>query len=140
MCSVQFSHSVVSVSLRPHEQQHTTPPCPSPTFGACSNSCPSSWTCHPAISSNQFILLLPFLIFPSIRVFFNESVLHIRWPNIGASASASVLAMNIQDISLLSKGLSKVFSNTAVLGINSLALSLLYGPTLTSVHDCWEKP
>ena len=52
--SVQFSsvHSVVSDSLPPHGLQHTRPPCPSPTAGACSNSCPSSWWCHPAISSS----------------------------------------------------------------------------------------
>ena len=53
--SVQFSHSVVSDSLRPHELQHARPPCPSPTPGICSNSCPLSWRCHPAISS--FVVL-----------------------------------------------------------------------------------
>ena len=72
---VQFSRSVVSDSLRPHESQHT---CPSPTPGACSNSCPSSRWCHPTISSS--VLLLPPSIFTSIRVFSNESVLPIRWP------------------------------------------------------------
>ena len=50
--SVQFSHSVVSNSLRPHELQHARPPCPSPTLGACSNSCPLSWWCHTTISSS----------------------------------------------------------------------------------------
>ena len=72
--SVQFSCSVMSDSLRPHESQHARPPCPSPTPGAYSNSCPSSrWyliLCRP--------LLLPPSIFPSIRVFSNESVLRIR--------------------------------------------------------------
>ena len=77
--SVQFSHSVVSNSLRPHGLQHARPPCPSPTPGACSNSCPPSQWCHPTISSCR-PLLLPPLVFPSIRVFSNESVLHIRWP------------------------------------------------------------
>ena len=77
--SVQFSHSVVSNSLRPHGLQHTRSPCPSPTPGACSNSCPSSQRCNPTISSS----VVPFsshLLFPSIRVFYNESVLCIRWP------------------------------------------------------------
>ena len=72
--SVQFSHSVMSNSLPPHGLQHARLPCPSPTPGACSNSCPS----------NHLILCCPLLllpsIFPSIRVFSNESVLHIRWP------------------------------------------------------------
>ena len=75
----QFSHSVVSDSLRPHGLQHTRPPCPWPSLGACSNSCPSSLWCHPTISSCRPLLLLP-PIFPSIRVFYNESTLRIRWP------------------------------------------------------------
>ena len=91
--------------------------------------------CHPR-------LLLP-SIFPSIRIFSSESVLPIKWPKIGVSASASVLPMNIQGwfilgltglISLLSKGLWRVFSS-----ISSLVLSLLYGLTLTSVHDYWKN-
>ena len=77
--SVQFSCAVVSDSLWPHGLQHARLPCPSPTPGACSNSCPSSWWCHSTISSCCPLLLLP-SIFPSIRVFSNESVLCIRWP------------------------------------------------------------
>ena len=77
---MQFSLSVVSNSLRPHESQHTRPPCPLPTPGAHSNSCPKSLV----MPSNHLILCCPLLLlpstFPSIRVFFNESVLHIRWP------------------------------------------------------------
>ena len=105
------------------------------------------------ISSNHLILchhllLLP-SIFTSIRVFSNESVLHIRYQSTGASASASVLPMNTQDwfplgwtgwICLQSKGLSRVFSNiTQFKSINSSALNLLYGPTLTSIHDYWKN-
>ena len=82
LSSVRFSCSVMSDSLRPHGRQHTTPPCPSPAPGACSNSCPLSWWCH--LTSNHLILCRPFLllpsIFPSIRDFSNESVLCIRWP------------------------------------------------------------
>ena len=113
-----FSHSLVSDPLQNHALQHTRLPCPSPTPGVYSNSCP--WV-DDAIQPCP--LLLPSSIFPSIRVFSNESVLHIRWPNIGVSASASVLHMNIQDwfplgwtgwISLQSKGLSRISSNTTV--------------------------
>jgi len=116
--SVQFSCSVMSDSLWPHGLQHARLPYPSPTPGVYSNSCPLSWWCHPTISSS----VIPFsLIFPSIRVFSNESVFTSSGQSIGASASASVLPMNIQDwfplgwtgwISLLSEGLSSVFSNT----------------------------
>ena len=77
--SVQFSRSVVSNSLPPHGLQHARRPCPSPTPGAYSNSCPSHQWCHPTISSCR-PLLLPPLILPSIRIFSNESVLHIKWP------------------------------------------------------------
>jgi len=77
--TVQFTHSVVSDSLRPHESQHARPPCPSPTPGVHSNSCPSSQWCHPAISFLYCPLLLP-PIPPSIRVFSNESAPHMRWP------------------------------------------------------------
>ena len=73
----QFSHSVLSISLRPHESQHSKPPCPSPTPGVHSNSCPLSRWCHLILCHP--LLLLP-SIFPSIRVFSNESALRIRWP------------------------------------------------------------
>ena len=77
--SVQFSCSVVSDSLQPHGLQHARPPCLSPTPGVHSNSCPLSRWCHLTISSSHPLLLLP-SIFPSIRVFSKESLLHIRWP------------------------------------------------------------
>ena len=76
----QFSHSVMSDSLQPHGLQHTRLICPSPAPGACSNSCPSSWWCHPTISSSVIPFVLLPSIFPSIRVFSNESVLRIGWP------------------------------------------------------------
>ena len=76
--SVQFSHSVVSDSSRPHEPQHTRPPCPSPTPGVYPNSCPLSWWCHPTISSVS--PSPPAFNFPNICVFSNESALCIRWP------------------------------------------------------------
>ena len=79
LLSVEFSCSVMSISLRPHESQHARPPCPSPTPGVHSDSRPSGQWCHPAISSLCHSLLLPSSIFPSIRVFSSELVLHIRW-------------------------------------------------------------
>ena len=120
---VQFSCSVVSNSLRPHESQHARPPCPSPTPGVHPNSCSLSRWCHPAISSS----VIPFSSCPQslpASGSFPMSQLFI-WggQSIGVSASASVLTMNTQDwsplgwtgwISLESKGLSRVFSNTTV--------------------------
>ena len=120
--SVQFSCSVTSDSLQPHGLQHARLPCPSPTPGACSNSCPLSWWWTTHLILHRPLFFLP-SIFPSIRVFSIESVLHIRWPKYWSLASASVLPINIQDwfplgltgwISLPSKGLSSVFSNTTV--------------------------
>ena len=121
--SVQFSHSVVSNSLWPHELQHTRPPCPWPTPGVYSNSCPSSRWCHPAISSS----VVPFSScpqsLPASGSFLMSQLFEWGGQSIGVSASASVLPMNTQDwsalgwtgwISVQSKGLSRVFSNTTV--------------------------
>ena len=94
--SVQFSHSVVSDSLRPHGLQHTRPPCPSPTPGVYPNSCPLSQWCHPTISSS----VLPFSCLQSFRVsgsFQMSQLFTSGGPSIGVSASASVLPMNTQD-------------------------------------------
>ena len=121
--SAQFSRSVVSDSLQPHRLQHDRLPCPSPTPRGCSNSCPLNRWCHPIISSSVVPFsscLQSFLasgFFPMSRFFTSGD------QSIGVSASASVLAMNTQDwcplgwtgwISLQSKGLSRVFSNTTV--------------------------
>ena len=83
-------------SLQPHGLQHARLPCPSPTPGAYSDSCLSHRWCHPTISSSCSLFLLP-SIFPSIRVFSNDSVLRIRWPKYWSLASASVPPVNIQD-------------------------------------------
>ena len=80
LSSVQFSRSVVSNSLRPHEPQHASPPCPSPTPGVHPNPCPSSRWCHPTISSSVIPYLFLPSIFPIIRVSSSESALCIRWP------------------------------------------------------------
>ena len=119
---VQFSHSVVSDSFRPHELQHTRPPCPSPTPGVHSDLRPSSRWCHPAISS----VVIPFSSclqsFPASESFPMSQLFAWGGQSTGVSALASVLPKNTQDwslgwtgwISLQSKGLSRVFSNTTV--------------------------
>ena len=121
--SVQFSHSVMSDSLWPHETQLTRPPCPSQAPGVYPNSCPLSRWCHPTISSS----VVPFSScaqpFPASRSFPVSQPFASGGQSIGVSASTSVLPMNIQDwfplgwtgwISFQSKGLSRVFSNTTV--------------------------
>ena len=80
LSSVQFSHSVVSDFLRPHELQHARPPCPSPSPGVHLDSRPSNQWCHPAFSSSVIHLLFLLSVFPSIRVFSSESALRMRWP------------------------------------------------------------
>ena len=142
--SVQFSCSVMSNSLRPHEPQHARPPCPSQTPEVYPNSCPLSWWYHPNISSSVIPFSSHLQSFPALGSFPMSQFFASGGQNIGVSVSASVISMNIQDwfplgwtgwISLQFKGLSRVFSNITVQSINSLALSFLYGPTLTSIHD-----
>ena len=115
--SVQFSLSVVSNSLQPHGLQHTRPPCPSATPGACSNSCPSSQWCHPTISSSVIPFSSYLQSFPASGSFLRSQFFASGGQSIGVSASASVLPVNIQDwfllgatglISLRSMGLSKL--------------------------------
>ena len=121
--SAQFSRSVVSDSLWPHEPQHARPPCPSPTPGVHPNPCPLSWWCNPTISSS----VVPFSScpqsFPASGSFPISQLFASGGQSIEVSASASVLPMNTQDwpllgwtgwISLQAKGLSRVFSNTTV--------------------------
>ena len=121
--SFRFSCSVVSDSLRPHEPQHTRPPCPSPTPGVHSNPCPLSRCCHLTISSS----VVPFSScpqsFPASASFPMSQLFAGGGQSIGVLASTSVLPMNTQDwsplgwtgwISLQYKGLSRVFSNTIV--------------------------
>ena len=121
--SVQFSCSIVSDSLRPHGLQHSRLPCPSPTSRACSDLCSLSQWFHPTISSSVIRLSSCLQYFPASGSFPMSQFFASDGQNIGASASGSVLPMNIQDwfplgstglISLQSKGLSRVFSNTTV--------------------------
>ena len=113
----------MSDSLQPHELQHTRPPCTSPTPGTYSNSCPLSQWCHPTISSSVVPFSSRLQSFPASESFQMSQLFASGGQSIGVSASTSVLPMNIQCwfplgwtgwISLLSKGLSRVFSNTTV--------------------------
>ena len=133
------------------------PPCPSPTPRVHPNPFPSSWWCHPTISSS----LIPFSScpqsFPASGYFQMSQLFPSGGQSIGVSASTSVLTMNTQEwsplgwtgwISLQSKGLSRVSPahppkkesspTSQFKSFNSSALSFLYGPTLTSIHDYWK--
>ena len=123
--SVQFSHSVVSDSLRSHGLQHARPPCPSPAPGVHPNSCPLNRWCHPTISSSVIPFSSCSQSFPASGSCQMSQFFTSGGQSIGVSASASVLPMNIQYwfplgltglISLQSKELSRVFSNTTFLG------------------------
>ena len=121
--SVQFSHSFVSNSLWPHGPQNTRPPCLSSIPGVYPNSCPLSWWCHPTISTSVIPFSSCLQSFPASGSFPMSQLFVSGGQSIGVSVSTSVLPMNTQDwsplgwtgwISLQSKGLSRVFSNTTV--------------------------
>ena len=146
--SVQFSCSVVSDSLRPHESQHARPPCPSPTPRVHSESRPSSQWCHPAISSS----VIPFSFcpqsLPAPGSFPMSQLFAWGGQSIGVSALGSFLPKNTQGpsplgwtgwISLQSKGLSVSSPIPQFKSINSSVLSFLHSPTLTSIHDHWKN-
>ena len=138
----------MSNSSQHHGLKHARLPCPSPIPRACSNSRPVHWV----MQSDNFnlcrpLLLLP-LIFPSIRVFSSESVLHIRWPSIWVSASASVLPVNIQDwfplwLTVWSpcspRDSQESSPKPRFKSINSSVLSFLYGPSLIPIYDYWKN-
>ena len=144
---VQFSHSVGSDSFWPHGLQHTRLPCPPPTPRACSNSCLSSRWCHPTISSSVVLFSSHLQSFPASGSSPMSQFFASGGQSIGASASASVLPMNSQDwfplglaASPCSPRDSQESSPTPQFkSINSLVLSFLYSPTLTSIHDYWKN-
>ena len=142
--SVQFSYSVMSNSLQFHGLQHARPSCPSPTPRVYSNSCPLSWWCHPTISSSVIPFSSHLQSFPASGSFKMSQLFALGGQSIGVSASTSVLPMNTQDwsplgwtgwISLQSKGPQESSPTPQFKSIKSLALSFLYSPTLTSIHD-----
>ena len=129
------------------ELKHTRPPCISPTPRACSNSNPLSWWCHKTFSSSVMPFSSCLQSFPTSESSPMSQFVASGSQSIGASASASVLPVNIQGwfplrltglISLQSKRLSRAFSPTPQFkSISSLVISFLYGPTLTFIHDHW---
>ena len=139
----------MSDSLRPHEWQHARTPCPSPTPGVHPKPCPSSWWCHPAISCSVVHFSSCPQSFPALGSFPMSQLFAWGGQSIGVSASASVLPMNTQDwsplgwtgwISLQSKGLSRVFSNTTVQK-HQFFSTQLSSPSNSHIH-MWllEKP
>ena len=132
--SVQFSRSVVSDSLRPHELQHARPPCPSATAGVHPNPCPLSQWCHPTISSSVIPFSCPHSL-PASGSFKMSQLFASGGQSFGVSASTSILPMNTQDwsplgwtgwISLQSKGLSRVSPTPQFRSIYSSVFSFLY--------------
>ena len=145
---VQFSPSVMSNSLWPNGLQHARLTCPSPTPGAFSYSCPSSWWCHPTISSSVVLFSSHLQSFPASGSFPMSKFFASGGQSIGVSASASVLPMNIQDWfpfgltgwTPCSPRDSQESSPTLQFkSIYSSALSFLYGLILTSIHDYWKN-
>ena len=145
---IQFSCSVMSNSLRPHELRHARPPCLLPTPGVHPNPCPLSRWCHPTISSS----VVPFSScpqsFPALGSFQMSHLFTSGGQSIGVIASTSVLPVNTQDWyslgwtgwnSLHSKGLSRVFSNMTDHKHQFFGTQFLYSPTLTSIHDHWKN-
>ena len=138
----------MSYFLQPHELQHAKFSCPSPSPGVFSHSYPLSRWCHPTISPSVTHFFSCLQSFPASGSFPMSWFFITGGQSIGASALASVFPMNIQGwfplgliglISLLSKGLLRVFFSTTVRSINSSALSLFYCPALTSIHDYWKS-
>ena len=128
-----------------HESQHSRPPCPSPTPGVHSNSCASSWWCHPAISSSVVPFSSLLQSFPASGFFPNESVLRIRWPkywSFSFSISPSneysgLISFRIDwfDLLAVQKTLKSLHQYHSSKASNSSVLSFLYSPTLTSIHN-----
>ena len=146
---VQFSRSVGSDSLRPHESQHSRPPCPSPTPGVHSNPRPSTESVMPSI---HLILCCPFFLLPPIppntRVFSNESTLCMRWPKywsfsfsvIPSKEHPGLISFRMDWLDLLAvQGTLKSSPTPPFKSINSSELSFLHSPTLISIHDHWKN-
>ena len=146
--SVQFSHSVMSDSLRLHEPHHARPPCPSPTPGVHTNPCPLSRWCHPTISSSVVLFSSYPQSFPVSGSYPMSQLFASGGQSIGVSASISVLPMNTQNwsplgwtgwISLQSKDSQESSPTPQFKSINSSALSFLYSPIIKSILDYWKN-
>ena len=146
---LQFSRSVMSDSLRPHESQHARPHCPSPTPGVHSDSA----SIESVMPSSHLILYHPFLllpsIFPSIRVFSSESAHHIRWPKdwsftfstCPSNEYSGLISFGTDwfDLLAVQGTLKSLLQQSHFKSINYSKLSFFYGPTLTSIHDYWKN-
>ena len=140
---VQFSRSVVSDSLRPHEPQHARPPCPSPTPGVHSDSLPSSQWCHPAISSS----VVPFSScpqslpasesFPMRQLFTWE--FELQHHSFQRNPRADLLQNGLVGSPCSPRDFQESSPTPQFKSINSSALSFLHSPTLTSIHDHWKN-
>ena len=148
LLSFQFSRSVMSDSLWHHGLQHARLPCPSPTPRACSNSCSLSKWCHPTISSSVVPFSSCLQSFPASGSFPMNQFFASGGQSSGVSASTSVLPINIQDwfplgltgwISLQARHSQESSPTPQFKSINSLVLSFLYSPPLTSSHDYWRS-
>ena len=137
--SVQFSRSVVSDSLRPHESQHTRPCCPSPTPGVHPNSCPLSWWSNPPISFSVIPFSSCLQSFPPSGCFPVSQFFASGGQSIVASASASFFPMNIQGWFLLGRDSQESSPKPQFKNISSSALSFLYSRTLTYTCDYWKN-
>ena len=144
---IQFSLIAQSCPTLCNPTDHARLPCPSPTPGVYPNSCPSSQWCHPAISSSVICFSSCLQSFPASGSSQMSQLFASGGQSIGVSASTSVLPLNIHDwfplgwtgwISLQSKGLSSVFSNTTVQKHQFFGAQL-YSQTLTSIHDYWKN-
>ena len=144
---VQFSHLVVSNSLQAHGLRHARLPCPSPTPGAYSDSCALSRWCHPTISSSVIPFSPHLQSFPASGSFPMSQFFSSGGQSIEVPASASVLPMNIQDwfpLGLVGspccpRDFQESSPTPQFKNINSLALSFLHSPTLTSIHNYWKN-
>ena len=146
--SVQFSLSVVSNSVQPHDLQHARVPCPSPASRVCSSSCPLSWWCHSIISSSVMSFSSCLQFFSASGSFPVSQLFTSGGQSIGVLASTSVLPMNIQRwfplgltglISLRSKGLKSLLQHHSSKSSILLYLAFSNIPTLTSIHDYWKN-
>ena len=137
----------MSDSLRPHELLHSRLPCPWLAPRVCSNSCPLNLWYHYTVSFSVVSFLLLPSIFPSIRVFSSESSFCIRWLKYWSfrfsispcNEYSGLISFRIDWLDCSPKGSQESSLTPEFENINSLALSLLYGPTLTSVHDYWKN-
>ena len=146
--SVQFSHSVMSEFLQPHEPQHARPLCPSPTPRLFPNPCPLCRWCFPTISSSAVPFSSCPQSLPASGSFQMSQLFSLGGQTIGVSASTSVLPVNTQDwyplgwtgwISLPSRDSQESSPTPQFKNINSSVLSFLYIPTLTSIHNHWKN-